>query len=128
VLFFEITSFRYVPLAVVMFSLPYQFCRRKILLRSVFGLSQSDAFSSGCVWWGGGQAFFPPRFFLLRDSVTVFVRDSPTVPNSSHAKEERHVLKNQNQKSREWENDKSLGLCYWNILTVLGSLTFYYRR
>lgn len=26
-LFFEISSFRYVPLAVVMFSLPYQFCR-----------------------------------------------------------------------------------------------------
>lgn len=24
-------------------------------------------------------------------------------------------------------NDKSLSLCYWNILTALGSLTFYYR-
>lgn len=32
--------------------------RWKILLQSVFGLSQSDAFSSGCVRWGGFRHFF----------------------------------------------------------------------
>lgn len=25
-------------------------------------------------------------------------------------------------------NDKSHALCYWNILSALGSLTFYYKR
>lgn len=62
-LFFEIASFRYVPLAVVVFSYHYA-GDGKILLRGVFGLSQSDASSSGCVRRGVFRIFF---FFLPLD-------------------------------------------------------------
>lgn len=47
---------------------------------------------------------------------------------SRPGKEERHVSLKKKNESKESGNDKSLALCYWNILTALGSLTFYYKR
>lgn len=78
---------------------------------------------------GAGISFLDFSFFRRQcDSICVQVWFFHH-PHSSRAKEERHVfVKKKEKKSREWENDKSLCLCYWNILTALGSLTFYYRR
>lgn len=110
------------PLAVVMFSLPYQF------LEMEYSITER-------IWFVivGCRHFFSwillSFFSFLTDSMTVFMcMCDSTTPNCSHAKKERHVFIKKKKKSREWENDKSLTLCYWNILTALGSLTFYYRR
>ncbi len=77
---------------------------------------------------GGMQAFFPPDFCFFKrqcDCICVRVWLSHHPPLSFLLKKKGIFS---SKKSREWENDKSLGLCYWNILTALGSLTFYYRR
>lgn len=81
VLFFEITSFRYVPLAVVMFSLPYQFCRDgKFYYRAYLVCHSQMPSLQVCIWWGV-QAF-SPRFlsFFKRQSDCVCMCGSPTIP------------------------------------------------
>lgn len=72
VLFFEITSFRYVPLAVVMFSLPYQFCRNGKFYYRAYLVCHSQM-PSPQVAFCGGRRHFPLDFSFLRDSATVFV-------------------------------------------------------
>lgn len=90
-----------------------------------------------CSVGGSGVFFFSPSrflvFFFLRDSVTVFacmlVSPPPALVLLPLKKKGMFSSKKKKKRqSREWENDKSLALCYWNILTALGSLTFYYKR
>ena len=144
VLFFEITSFRYVPLAVVMFSLPYQFCRDGKFYYRAYLVCHSQMPSLQVAFGedvGGCRHFFP-RFlslslFLFYETVLtvcVCMWGSPTPtpppppPPLSLPKKKGKFFSKKKRKKAEWENDKSLCLCYWNILTALGSLTFYYRR
>lgn len=129
VLFFEITSFRYVPLAVVMFSLPYQFCRDGKFYYRAYLVCHSQMPSLQVAFGGGCRHFFPRDLCFFKrqcDCICVHVWLSHHPPPSFFSCKRRKPYFH--QKSREWENDKSLGLCYWNILTALGSLTFYYRR
>lgn len=127
VLFFEITSFRYVPLAVVMFSLPYQFCRNGKFYYRAYLVCHSQMPSPQVAFCGGAQAF-SPRFLLFkrqRNCVCVHLRLCRR-PLLCMLKKKGMFFPS--KKKTEWENDKSPRLCYWNILTALGSLTFYYRR
>lgn len=87
VLFFEITSLRYVPLAVVMLSLPYQFCRNGKFYYRAYLVCHSQmpspqvAFLCAC----GGCRHFSSVFSFLRDSTTVFVCASPPPSMSVYA-------------------------------------------
>lgn len=131
-LFFEITSFRYVPLAVVVFS--YQYCRDGKFYYRAYLVCHSQMPSLQVVFGGGFRHIFflsPSRFLLfLRDSVTVFacMLVSPPPALVLPLLKKKGMFSSKKKKGREWENDKSLALCYWNILTALGSLTFYYKR
>lgn len=127
VLFFEITSFRYVPLAAVVFS--YQFCSDGKFYYRAYLVCHSQMPSLQVASGGGYRHFFPDFPFFKRqcDCICVSVWLSFITPRSA-AKEGRHVFIKKKEKSREWKNDRSLALCYWNILTALGSLTFYYKR
>lgn len=67
VLFFEITSFRYVPLAVVMFSLPYQFCGDGKFYYRAYLVCHSQMPSLQVAFGEdvGGCRHFSPRFLSL---------------------------------------------------------------
>lgn len=97
---------------------------------------------------GGFQDFFfspsSPRFlslsiFSLRDSVMVFARAlqpcTPPLPPATAPLllKTKGVFSSKEKKGEKskpvgWGDDKSHALCYWNILSALGSLTFYYKR
>lgn len=106
VLFFEIISFRYVPLAVVMFSLPYQFCRDGKFYYRVYLVCHSQMPSLQVMFGGGCRHFSLDFSFFKRqcDCVCVHVWLSYH-PHSSYAKEERHIfIKKKKAGSRKMTN------------------------
>lgn len=105
VLFFETTSFRYVPLAVVMFSLPYQFCRDGKFYYRAYLVCHSQMPSLQVA-----GVFFPRFRFFLRDCI-------PITPHPSPAKDMFS-----SEKGREWENDRSLLLEYIDCPWFIGFL------
>lgn len=75
VLFFEITSLRYVPFAVVMFSLPYQFCRNgKFCYRAYLVCHSQMPSPQVCVLQGAVRAFSFRFLHFKRQLKCVFER------------------------------------------------------
>lgn len=80
-LFFEIISVRYVPLAVVMFSLPYQFCSDGKFYYRVYLVCHSQMPSLQVVFGGVGVGlFFFSWISLFLFEETEQLLASPTTP------------------------------------------------
>ncbi len=116
VLFFEITSFRYVPVAVVMFSLPYQFCRDGKFYYRAYLVCHSQMPSLQVVFGGGAQAFFPRFPFFSRDSASVLLCmcGSPTTPILVMLKK-KGMFSSKERKKKKAQSEKMTNLSVFVI-------------
>lgn len=117
VLFFEISSFRYVPLAVVMFSLPYQFSGDGKFYYRAYLVCHTQMPSLHVALERGHRNSSLKCSFFFPASVTVCMCSLCSTPG----KEERHVFikKIRKQGVGKWQISRSLLLeyidCAWFI-------------